>query len=171
MAIYRVRVPALPHNRAPLLSLLSAYLEDACAGSAASIEGRTLKWDYVGDRAGEAWNVRLYRIMLSLMREADFAVLIEEQDEGWDELLLVRVRDEEGREAEAIVTVSLDNTYPSIVGTVSDAETGEPLAGAVVEALGPEGFRRVAYTDSAGNYVLRNLEPARYTLRASALGY
>ncbi|HIE09486.1 MAG TPA: carboxypeptidase regulatory-like domain-containing protein, partial [Armatimonadetes bacterium] len=85
--------------------------------------------------------------------------------------LRLTVRDRSGEEAEARVVVSLDNTYPSVVGVVSDAETGEPLAGAVVEAFGPEGFRAVAYTDPQGNYVLRGLKPARYTLRASALGY
>lgn len=53
-----------------------------------------------------------------------------------------------------------------INGTVSDAGTGEPLAGALVKA---NGYRN--NTDAEGHYVIWNVESGTYNVTASAPGY
>ncbi len=59
-------------------------------------------------------------------------------------------------------------TTGKLVGTVLDAETGEPLAGANVII---EGTSRGAATDLDGDFIIVNLIPSHYTVTASVLGY
>jgi len=64
--------------------------------------------------------------------------------------------------------VAAHATLATLAGTVRDAETGAPLAGAVVviEQLG-----RVAATDSAGRYVLAQLPSGSFVVIARYRGY
>jgi TonB-linked SusC/RagA family outer membrane protein len=55
-----------------------------------------------------------------------------------------------------------------ISGTVTDAETGEPLPGVNVVI---EGTQRGASTDSDGDYVIEDVAPGTYTVRASFVSY
>jgi len=59
-------------------------------------------------------------------------------------------------------------TTGKIVGTVTDAETKEPLPGAVVELLGTT---IGANTDIDGRYVIVNIPVGTYSLRARMMGY
>jgi len=61
-----------------------------------------------------------------------------------------------------------------ISGTVTNAETGEPLAGAnviVIERDGESISNRGAAADMEGNYFIVNLPPGNYTVRTSMMGY
>jgi hypothetical protein len=59
----------------------------------------------------------------------------------------------------------------TISGTVTD-EAGEPISGAHVRAFGPNIWHPlVVVTGDDGGYVLPNLAPGRYILRACALGF
>ncbi len=55
-----------------------------------------------------------------------------------------------------------------LAGRVTDAATGEPLVGATVLV---EGTVLGAATDVDGNYVILNVPPGIYTVRASTVGY
>lgn len=55
----------------------------------------------------------------------------------------------------------------SISGTVTDYETGNPIEGAWVHAM----HAGMAYTDSAGDYMLRPMRPGAYVVSAWAEGY
>lgn len=59
-------------------------------------------------------------------------------------------------------------TKGRIKGKVVDLQTGEPLIGANVIVMGTT---TGAATDANGEYVLQNLDPGVYTVRASYLGY
>jgi len=59
-------------------------------------------------------------------------------------------------------------TTGKIAGTVTDAETGEPLPGANIII---EGTSMGAATDLKGYYVILNVPPGTYTLKASMIGY
>ncbi len=59
-------------------------------------------------------------------------------------------------------------TAAEITGRISDAETGEPLAGAGVVI---ESIRRIARTDEEGVYRIPNLSPGEYRLEFGSLGY
>ncbi|RLE87246.1 MAG: hypothetical protein DRJ67_05225 [Thermoprotei archaeon] len=84
-------ISALPSNRRPLYVLLKAFLEDEGAAHAAVIGGATLKWDYVGNKFSKRWNAEVASTAVRLIEGADFVLLLEEQDEGWDELITVKV--------------------------------------------------------------------------------
>ncbi len=56
----------------------------------------------------------------------------------------------------------------SVTGSVRDAQTGEPLPGANVLLVGTS-FG--ASTDLNGNFTIRDVPPATYTLRATYVGY
>ncbi|MGA9406332.1 MAG: TonB-dependent receptor [Bacteroidota bacterium] len=56
----------------------------------------------------------------------------------------------------------------NIVGIVKDTKTGEPLPGANVALTGTS---LGASTDVDGKYVIRNVPPGNYTIRASYIGY
>lgn len=59
-----------------------------------------------------------------------------------------------------------------LYGGVTDADTGEPIAGAAVTLTGPE--TRAFYsaeTDGAGSYLFPSLSPGRYVLSCTAPGY
>ncbi|MDT8341579.1 MAG: carboxypeptidase-like regulatory domain-containing protein [Longimicrobiales bacterium] len=59
----------------------------------------------------------------------------------------------------------------TVLGRVSDRDTGTPLVGAFVTLLDGEGVRRAGVlTDEAGRYVMRAPAPGRYRLRASRIG-
>ncbi len=55
-----------------------------------------------------------------------------------------------------------------ISGKVTDATTGEPLPGATVQLVGTS---IGAATDLKGNYVIPDVRPGSYTLKASYVGY
>jgi hypothetical protein len=59
-------------------------------------------------------------------------------------------------------------TTGKIAGSVTDAETGEPLPRVNVFV---EGTDRGAATDDEGDYVILNVPPGIYTLRSSMMGY
>jgi hypothetical protein len=61
----------------------------------------------------------------------------------------------------------------SIAGTVKDQMSGEPIANAVVlaERIGGLPWSQRAPIDEAGNFILENLIPGLYVLRAEARGY
>ena len=59
-------------------------------------------------------------------------------------------------------------TTSKIAGRITDSETGEPLPGANVII---EGTSFGAATDIEGYYVIINIPPGLYTLRASMMGY
>ncbi|HBY19089.1 MAG TPA: hypothetical protein DEH00_07975, partial [Candidatus Marinimicrobia bacterium] len=60
------------------------------------------------------------------------------------------------------------STAGKIVGTVTDADTGQPLAGVNVFL---EGTTMGAATDETGFYVILNVPPGEYTIRSSMIGY
>ncbi|ARA92513.1 hypothetical protein AWN76_004565 [Rhodothermaceae bacterium RA] len=55
-----------------------------------------------------------------------------------------------------------------IAGTVTDRDTGDPLPGATIVI---DGTTRGSATDLNGEYVILNVDPGVYTLRASFVGY
>jgi hypothetical protein len=59
-------------------------------------------------------------------------------------------------------------TTGKIAGVITDAETGQPLPGVNVVV---EGTTMGAATDVHGRYVILNLPPGTYTIRASMIGY
>lgn len=72
-------------------------------------------------------------------------------------------RDASSRRAEVAVP-----TTGVVEGRVVDAETGDPLANAVVYIVGSQ---RVAYSDRDGRFVFRNLPAGRHTLEVKYLGF
>jgi outer membrane receptor for ferrienterochelin and colicin len=64
--------------------------------------------------------------------------------------------------------MSWASTAGKIVGTVTDADTGQPLAGVNVFL---EGTTMGAATDENGFYVILNVPPGEYTIRSSMIGY
>ncbi len=67
-----------------------------------------------------------------------------------------------------IFSVSTYAQSGKITGTLTDAETGEPLIGATV---GIQGTTKGAITDIDGNYLMLNVAPGSYTLEARYIGY
>jgi len=65
-------------------------------------------------------------------------------------------------------SMSWASTAGKIVGTVTDADTGQPLAGVNVFL---EGTTMGAATDENGFYVILNVPPGEYTIRSSMIGY
>ncbi len=59
-------------------------------------------------------------------------------------------------------------TTGKVVGQVTDAKTGEPLPGVNIILVGTS---YGAVTDFDGNYLILNLQPGTYTIRASSIGY
>jgi len=65
-------------------------------------------------------------------------------------------------------TAVFGGTTGKIVGRITDKKTGEPLAGVNIEILD----RNIgAATDFEGYYVILNVPPGSYTLRATYIGY
>src|SRR3990172_865713 len=62
----------------------------------------------------------------------------------------------------------LANGAVSVEGSVKDAKTGEPLPSANVVIVGTS---LGSATDVNGRYIIRNVPPGNYTLRASYIGY
>ena len=65
---------------------------------------------------------------------------------------------------------SLAATTGTIQGTVTDVQTGKPVADALVAAAAPSGSATTT-TDSHGFYVLQSLIPDTYTISIQAKGY
>ncbi len=66
------------------------------------------------------------------------------------------------------VTANALAVTANISGRVTDVETGEPLYGATVLLVGTS---MGAVTDSHGQYLIQNVPPGTYELRASYIGY
>ncbi|RMG48469.1 MAG: hypothetical protein D6718_01665, partial [Acidobacteria bacterium] len=62
-----------------------------------------------------------------------------------------------------------ERTTGTLEGVVADAD-GNPIDGAVVTIVGPQGTR-TAITDAEGRYSFRGLSPGRYSVKAEAEGY
>jgi hypothetical protein len=59
-----------------------------------------------------------------------------------------------------------------VTGSVADAATDRPIAAVnVILYQGGQPTRWGAFTDEAGDYVIINVPPGRYTLRATMVGY
>ena len=84
----------------------------------------------------------------------------------------------------AAVTISLDETTPKdfvlskampggITGTVTDSDSGDPIGGASVEAIGvdPPSGSKITATDDAGDYTLANVLSGTYQITATAKRY
>lgn len=56
----------------------------------------------------------------------------------------------------------------TLQGSVKDESTGQPIVGATVVVIGTYAG---AYTDDAGNFVVKNLKPGDYSVRISYIGY
>ncbi len=68
-----------------------------------------------------------------------------------------------------LITYSLSGHAQSkLVGTITDASNGEPLIGVNVML---EGTNMGAATDVNGQYLILNIPPGRYSVRASMIGY
>jgi len=67
-----------------------------------------------------------------------------------------------------IVSVPVLAANPTVEGIVKDSTTGEPLFGANVILVGTG---MGAATDFDGKYVIPNVKPGTYTIRASYIGY
>jgi hypothetical protein len=68
-------------------------------------------------------------------------------------------------QTENLVTATEGGT---IKGKITDAKTGEPLIGANVTV---KGTKRGASTDLNGSYTIDNVNPGKYTLAATNIGY
>jgi outer membrane receptor protein involved in Fe transport len=67
-----------------------------------------------------------------------------------------------------ILSMLTAGTTGKIVGTVTDARSGEPLPGVNIILVGTS---YGAVTDFEGRYLILNLQPGTYTIRASSIGY
>ncbi|UCG60340.1 MAG: von Willebrand factor type A domain-containing protein [Candidatus Zixiibacteriota bacterium] len=67
-----------------------------------------------------------------------------------------------------VTAITYAGSTGKIVGTITDAETGDPVIGASVML---DGTRRGAMTDFDGNYVIANVKPGTYSVRISHLDY
>ncbi|MFB0515678.1 MAG: TonB-dependent receptor domain-containing protein [Candidatus Neomarinimicrobiota bacterium] len=70
--------------------------------------------------------------------------------------------------AVSIVSISFAGTTGKVAGVVKDRETGEPLIGANVII---DGTTLGAATDVSGNFVILNVPPGTYNVRAMMIGY
>jgi outer membrane receptor protein involved in Fe transport len=68
----------------------------------------------------------------------------------------------------SLLAIAFAGTTGKIAGRVTDAQTGEPLAGVNVVI---EGTSMGAATDMEGRFVILNLPPATYNVNASMIGY
>lgn len=66
---------------------------------------------------------------------------------------------------------SAQNITGQVVGWVTDAETGKPIAGATVTATSPGWIPQTVRTDARGYYVLSLLPPEHYEVQAQAPGF
>ena len=67
-----------------------------------------------------------------------------------------------------LLSVSLSAYSQSISGTVTDAETGDPLLGVTIVL---KNTNKGVVTDFDGNYIINNVEPGDYTIDLSYIGY
>ena len=68
-------------------------------------------------------------------------------------------------------TVTAYEGTMDLLGVVTDAQTGEPVQGALVRATPDEGSVRTAYSDSGGSWSLTELAPETWSISISAEGY
>jgi hypothetical protein len=73
----------------------------------------------------------------------------------------------------APVTVLAQGTTGTIRGKVTDQATNEPLAAVNVSVVMPDGTltQMGNFSNAEGDYVIINVPPGRYTLRATMMGY
>jgi len=62
-------------------------------------------------------------------------------------------------------------TTGQVVGVITDADTGKPIAGATVTARSPGWIDQSVTTDASGYYVITALPPMHYEVVAKAPGY
>jgi outer membrane receptor for ferrienterochelin and colicin len=67
-----------------------------------------------------------------------------------------------------IPALAFSGVVGKIAGTVKDARTGEPLIGVNIVL---EGTYQGAASDVNGEYYIINIQPGKYTVKASAVGY
>ena len=67
-----------------------------------------------------------------------------------------------------LLFISLSAYSQSISGTVTDAETGDPLLGVTIVL---KNTNKGVVTDFDGNYIINNVEPGDYTIDLSYIGY
>ncbi len=70
-----------------------------------------------------------------------------------------------------VVDFALSSNPGTISGTVTDANTTNPIAGALVEVFNGSILLGFTDTDVSGNYTILDLAPGSYTVTASADGY
>jgi len=58
-----------------------------------------------------------------------------------------------------------------VLGIVRDAETGQPVAGAIIRITDSKGAQLSATADGSGAFAFRDLQPGAVILRAEASGY
>jgi hypothetical protein len=72
----------------------------------------------------------------------------------------------------AAATVAGAQTHGTIVGAVTDASTGKPIAGALVTAASPSlQGEQAAVTDAQGRFTITLLPPGRYRISGHLQGY
>lgn len=69
------------------------------------------------------------------------------------------------------MSLAFASGYGSIAGTVTDATSGNPIPNALVTAQGRNNAGGQAYTDERGHYLIENLEPGHYRVRAEHRHY
>jgi len=84
--------------------------------------------------------------------------------EWYDDLPLTGIGDAESVTAPGVADADLSASTGAIAGTVTDAPSGDPLAGALVLAIGPEGPAGGAVTAADGSYTIGLLPPGDYRL-------
>jgi hypothetical protein len=70
----------------------------------------------------------------------------------------------------SLISPALAGTTGTVTGTVVDASTKAPIAGATVTATSPSQIARVT-TDAAGRFTFLSLSPETYTISAQQSGY
>lgn len=84
--------------------------------------------------------------------------------EWYDDLPLTGIADAESVTAPGVADADLAASTGAIAGTVTDAPSGDPLAGAWVLAIGPDGPAGGAVTGPDGGYTIGLLPPGDYRL-------
>lgn len=152
-------------------------------------ESVVLEWNdpngETGTRAFQGYNVYMDGDMLNtdgIVTAQTYTVSgLEYNMDGYDadvvtgyEFTVTAVYDEGESDVSGSVFVFV-SAYGDFYGVVTDAVTGDPIAGADVAALGTDEFGAAAglatVTDVAGKYLLEDLEFGAFTIDVTANGY